>query len=284
MSEENLIIEQQPDMVSTKPKRVKRPKSKARKIIEWIFFGIFAVFAIFILAGNISGAIHKKENYGQSIRFGIGSFVILTSSMEPDIPKDSAILTYKESCDTIFARYQSGVTQDITFANVAVSVDYTPTNPQYTIPVVANRVMTHRLVEMAVRDDHAFGNGRFVFITAGINPNEYGSEKNQYQIFTEKEYLGTVKLANTALGKVFNFIVSPIGLILVLLVPAAYLIVASSIDIFRALKTSEEENSELPTDNRLDHLSESEREKLKKELLDEMINSKRKEKEDGHQD
>ena len=81
---------------SPKKKRQKRKKSKARKIAEWVLFVLFGAIFVFILAGNINGEIHKKENYGQSIRFGIGSFIVLTNSMEPEIPTDSAIITYKE--------------------------------------------------------------------------------------------------------------------------------------------------------------------------------------------
>ena len=65
--------------------KTKKPKSKARKIIEWVLFGIFGFACAVVLAANISAMVNKKKNYGQSIRFGVGSFVILTNSMEPDI-------------------------------------------------------------------------------------------------------------------------------------------------------------------------------------------------------
>ena len=53
-------------------KKVKKPKSKARKIIEWVLTGIFA--ALFVVAGiaQIDGIVHKKDHYGQQIRFGYG--------------------------------------------------------------------------------------------------------------------------------------------------------------------------------------------------------------------
>ena len=32
----------------------KKPKSKARKIIEWVLFSVFGVAAVFLLAANVS--------------------------------------------------------------------------------------------------------------------------------------------------------------------------------------------------------------------------------------
>ena len=92
-----------------------------------------------------------------------------------------------------------------------------------------------------------------------------------------------MKVTNVFLGKVFRFIVSPIGLIIVLLIPAAYLIIVSSIDIFKAMKSSEEEesatvNGDVPSGNTLANVSSKDRERLKKELLEEMINKKKEEK------
>ena len=93
MSEETLKMN-----ASTKPARMKKPKSKTRKIIEWILFGIFGVAFAVVIAGNISSIIHRDENYGQSLRFGVGSFVVMTTSMEPEIKKDDAIRRAGDYC------------------------------------------------------------------------------------------------------------------------------------------------------------------------------------------
>ena len=77
-----------------------------------------------------------------------------------------------------------------------------------------------------------------------------------------------------------NFISSPIGLIVLLLVPAAYLIIESSIDIFKAVKESEETEAEVKKieaegGERLNNMSDEERKRLKDELLQEMLQSKK---------
>ena len=273
-------------------KRQKRKKSKARKIAEWVLFVLFGAIFVFILAGNINGEIHKKENYGQSIRFGIGSFIVLTNSMEPEIPTDSAIITYKEDIDSIINKFNAGQIVDMTFADIIsgyIPNSFVPDTQDFIHGERTKQtlqVMTHRLREIHIQEDQEYGKGHFIFVVSGINDQGEQSKKGQYQTFTENEYLGIVKVTNVFLGKVFNFIVSPIGLIIVLLVPAAYLIIVSSIDIFKALKESEDaekaaaESSEGST---LSTVSSKDRERLKKELLEEMM-KKKKENTDEKQD
>ena len=281
-------VENVTEVASTPTKKPKKKKSLARKITEWVLFGLFGVLFTFILAGNINGEIHKKENYGQSIRFGVGSFVVLTNSMEPEIPVDSAIITYKEEMTDVKHQFDNGHTVDLTFVDIAsqyVPYSFVPDTEIFktgTRTTPTNQVMTHRLREVHVDESIPYGKGRFIFVVSGINDQGELSKKGQYQVFTEKEYLGTVKVTNVFLGKVFKFIVSAWGLIILLLIPAAYLIVVSSIDIFKTLKASEESeaSSDNPSGGKLDSVKGDDRERLKKELLDEMIKAKKEEKKD----
>ena len=80
-----------------------------------------------------------------------------------------------------------------------------------------------------------------------------------------------------------DFVSSPLGLIILLLIPAGYLIVTSSIDIFKAVKEEETQaekvaQAEREGGARLDNISEKDRQRLKDELLEEMIKSKKEEK------
>ena len=273
-------------VVNKEPKKamVKKPKSKARKIIEWVLFGVFGAAAAVVLAGNISGMIHQGENHGQSIRFGVGNFIVITESMEPEIPKDAAIITFKEDVESFIGRFNKGETVDITFYGQPPKshYDFTPDTPEYrpenmgraTYPDYAVPI-THRLKEVHFYPELAYGQGRYVFVAAGINHEGDLSKKGQYQYFTEVEYLGIVKISNLVLGKVFNFISSPIGLIVLLLVPAMYLIIASGIDIYKSLNEAEAKQAATTGNAKLDGLTEADRERLKKELLDEMIASKK---------
>lgn len=271
-------------------KKVKKEKSKARKIIEWVLFGVFGAACAFVLAANVSAMINKKKNYGQSIRFGVGTFVILTDSMEPEIKPDDFIVTYKEDVKKFGERLEKGEIIDVTFANIDVGKNsFVPDTVEFKTGerVISQNIMTHRLREVHIDESVEFGEGRYIFVASGINitDEETGevnwSRKGQYQVFTEVQYLGTVKSVNSFIGRFMNFISSPIGLIILLLVPAGYLIVASSIDIFKAVKEQEEGESiasgeAKPVDgDRLSKISDEERARLKNELLEQMINEKK---------
>ncbi len=302
---------------SNNGKRTKRPKSKARKIIEWVLLGIFlAIFGV-IAAGTIDSMIHAKEHYGEKLKFGIGSFVVLTNSMEPKYNKDDALITYKEDMEAIVSELKAvpnatiiqddeekfiitmdindtnkdhGV--DITFKNINMGIDWSTfefVNDCYKTGqmITTGYVMTHRIMELHVDKTIAYGNGRYTFVTAGINHGGTHSLMGQYQFVTEKNYLGTVKVSSQFLGQIFKFVSSAWGLIVLLLIPAAYLIVVSGIDIFRALKDTDGEGSSETTasntDNSkkiegLEQLSDEDRERLKRELLDQMIEEKGKKK------
>ena len=271
-----------------KEEKAKKPKSKTRKIIEWVLTGIFlAIFAVVGLA-QIDGLVNKKSHYNQQIRFGYGTFVVQTDSMEPEYKVKTAIITYLEDADKIYKSYQAGKTIDVTFFDI-----YTVEN-EYTKPLdhpdLTHRTsptqypMTHRVQEIHINENLKKGEGRYTFITAGINTRstsmfDDGTEHviDQYQAFTEKELLGRVKVNSPFLGGVFGFVSSIWGLLILLLIPSFYLIITSVIDIFKAYKEPEE-IPEGPKEEKQSgevELSEEDKKRLKEELLKEMINKKK---------
>lgn len=278
--EEVVVSESTPEK---KEKKAKRPKSKARKIIEWVLTGLFlAVFGV-IMVGQVDGFIHKSEHYEQQIRLGFATFVVQTTSMEPEIKKDSAIVTYLEPIEQIVERFHKGEVVDLTFID-GYNVDDETTrpydNPELTLRTsVDTRVpITHR-----VREVHDLGNGHYVFIAAGINVGDKAGTDSegriyQYQAFSEKEILGRVVANSAFLGGVFGFISSPFGLLALLLIPAFYLVITSVLDIFKAYKEPEEQTagdgSSIPNNGNVE-LSEEDKKRLKEELLKEMIEKKK---------
>ena len=138
--------------------------------------------------------------------------------------------------------------------------------------------MTHRIVEIKNTD------GINYFLTAGINPSsERFGDKRQFQICTYNKIIGVVKVSSPFIGKIFDVISSAWGLLLFLLIPALYLAVTSIIDILKTLKENENGGEDAsssggnssPRVESLDNLSNADRERLKKEMLDEMINKKK---------
>ena len=275
-----------------KEKRVKKPKSKARKIIEWVLTGIFLVLFGVIMAAQIDGMVHKKEHYNQTIRFGYGTFVVATDSMEPKYKIGTALITYLEDADKIYERFNKGEEVDITFADVYNSNNAYTTpmnNPELTKRTDPTGVpMTHRVKEIHVNSSLEKGKGKYTFITAGINTRstnlgwkegEPDIVINQYQAFTEKEILGRVTINSIFLGGVFSFVGSPLGLLVLLLIPAFYLVVSSVIDIFKAYKepepATEGAGGQPNNNNGPVTLSEADKKRLKEQLLEEMISKKK---------
>ena len=270
------------EVAPSEDKRVKKPKSKARKIVEWVLTGLFFIAFGLFAAGQIDGMIHKSENYGQTISFGFGSFVILTDSMEPEYMTDSAIITYREDLNDVYNRYQQSlkdesITVDITFMDI-YNISFKPTDhPDLNDQTpITNSVMTHRIREIHVDESKEYGQGKYLFVVSGINTSEHQSQAGQYQVFTEKQYLGIVQANSKVLGGFYRFISSPWGLLVFLLIPAFYLVITSVLDIFAAMKDKEDDESggNDNTPSSLDELSDKDRERLKKELLEEMLNKK----------
>ena len=277
----------------------KKPKSKARVAVEWILTGVFGALFIFFAIGQVTGMIHKKENYGETLSFGFGSFIIKTDSMEPEYKVGTAILTYKADPEAIYQKYTKGETIDVTFYDCfdhnRSQYDYEIVTPKPFInehgeevelterTYSVNQVMTHRLREIVVHEDVELGKGRYTFVVSGTNISEHQAQKGQYQLLTENELLGIVKVNSKFLGGFFRFLTSPWGLLVFLLVPAFYLVITSVLDIFKAIKepaegeTPKEEVDAKPKqgDASLEGLSDKDRERLKQQLLEEMINKKK---------
>ena len=120
-----------------------------------------------------------------------------------------------------------------------------------------------------------------VVAVVGINKNSTqcnGDCTYQTQTFNENEVLGKVVGHSIVIGAVFNFMTTPWGLLILLLIPAIYLIITSVIDIVKAAKDDDETPALEGGGNNgaLDKLSKEDIERLKQDMLNEMIEEKSK--------
>ena len=191
------------------PKKGKKKKSKARSIIEWVFTGIFAVLFVICGIGQIDGMIHAKDNYGYSIRFGMGTFQVKTDSMEPEYKVGTFIITQKKSAKTIYEAYLANKTVDVTFMNGIdkekhdVRIEELPSDPNRTVNVYDKLVITHRIIEVKYHPEAEEGK-QYIFYAAGINLDGHLSQANQYQAFYHDQILGVVSVNSPFLGKVVD--------------------------------------------------------------------------------
>ena len=287
--------------MSEEEKKVKKPKSKTRKILEWVLTGFFLVLFAIVGVAQIDGMVHKKDHYGQLIRFGYSNYVVETDSMEPKYKIKTAIIAYLEDVDKIYDSYMKDKSKEIDLTFMYIQTPDTEYTLPQEHPELTNRTnrpgtsdpafglpMTHQVKEIHKNPNVKKGDGRYTFITAGINTRSTnmgwteGSPDlviNQYQAFSEKELLGVVVANSAFLGGVFTFVGSPFGLLALLLIPALYLIITSVIDIFKAYKEPEEEGASSSNKENQDkgtvELSEADKKRLKEELLQEMLNKKK---------
>ena len=247
----------------------KKPKSKARKIIEWILTGLFAVIFVFFGVMTIVGQVTKKDNFNVPKYGDYQVLEVLTDSMDPVYGEKSAVFVKKIK----YEKFEVG--DDITFM-YRIFRDRPDEFP-----------VTHRILEIQTPEET--GTGHYRFVAHGINRNSKqcnGDCTGQTQVFDETKVLGKVVGHSVVIGAVFNFMTKPIGLLLLLLIPALYLIVTSVIDIVMAVKDDEDDKvviegatSEVKEDDPLKGLSKEDIARLKEEMLNEMIEEKQKEKE-----
>ena len=187
-------------MSDTEKKRQKKPKSKTRKILEWVLTGFFLVLFAIIGFAQIDGMVHKKDHYGQLIRFGFSNYVVQTESMEPKYMKNTAIIDYLEDVDKIYARYQRGEEINVTFMDVySTRNEFTnpENNPQLTQRTSATNVpMTHQIKEIHVNNAAKKGEGKYYFITAGINtPLKHFASSNTHQVWISRSRTNNFDMA-----------------------------------------------------------------------------------------
>ena len=258
--------------MTEKKKRQKKPKSKARKIIEWVLTGIFA--AAIVGVGVLQ--IINKTSKNQSV-FGTQFQKVLTDSMSPTYKVNDIIFLEKANPADLKKRFDAGKNVDVSFKWIVEGQEVS---------------MTHRLMEATYyvepQTDPITGEVyQYTFVAHGINKTSewckgyggYNDCTNQTQTFHESSLIGRVVRKSYFM----TFATSIWGLLVLLLVPCMYLIVSSVFDICRALDDKEDvpaeggvvgETSDKPKDP-LAGLSEKEKEKLKKQMLDEMLGKKK---------
>ena len=179
--------------------------------------------------------------------------------------EDDAIVTIGSSTTTLV----DGATIDLTFL-----YDIAGIGEEFSV--------THRVSKVVIREDLEEGSGRFFFTTHGINTDSEqcstngGDCTNQTQSFDERKVIGRVQSVNGFLTVVYSVFTSTWGLLALILIPAIYLIITSVIDIVKTMSEKEETSSSsnsasLAKDDLLSQLSPKDLERLKKDLLNELL-------------
>lgn len=242
-------------------KQQAKKKSTWKKVLDWVVTVLFGGLIVFVGGIKIYQMVAKDPYI-----FGYQFPVVLTDSMEDKYMVNDMIVIKKVNPNQI------KVGDDISFYWNINGVEMS---------------MTHRVKELTFYEDASLNEGyHYTFVTSGINkastqcPDAYGNPGDctyQTQTFHEDRLIGKVVSNSKFLTFLYKGISSVWGLIIVILIPSFYLVITSVIDIFKNLDEKEEalENAPNKTSNTaLKDLDQKEIERLKKQLLEEMLKEK----------
>lgn len=167
-----------------------------KRIFKWTS-NIFFIFLLLISAALLFSILQAKNNPGQVPNIlGYKALTVLTGSMEPKLkPGDLVIL---QSIDPVAVK----IDDVITYKNTQ------------------NTMVTHRVVDLNVKE------GETLFETKGDANNVKDAELVQ-----SEQLVGSLLFSIPIAGYLVNFLKSPMGLILLMILPFLYL----SIGVFNIL-------------------------------------------------
>lgn len=256
--------------ITKSEEKAKKPKGKVRKIIEWSVTGLFIA-----LVGVLIGIKIYQKNTHTSL-FGTQYPIVLTDSMETDYMVDDVLIVKEVNPSEI------AIGDDITFLwDLSGKGDVYP--------------MTHRIIEATYYPDASLNKGyNYTFVAHGINKNSSqcrGDCTYQTQEFHEDVLIGKVTGKSPFLRVMYKILTSVWTLIILILIPCLYIMITAVIDMFKKLEEQErlqeieaiekgeyKPNKSNSGEDPLKDLSEKDKERLKKELLEEMLNKKKEKK------
>lgn len=243
-------------MANETEKEVKKPLW--RRILSWVMTGIIGLIIVGFVTIQINGMVNKDKYHGVNMAFGNATLIVLTDSMEPDYMVGSAIFIKDVEPSTI----KEG--DDLTFYWASQRM-----------------VVTHRVLGTPELKD-----GKYWFTCHGINSNSDQCTwdcTDQTQYFSEDDLIGKVTGNSVLYGKVYSFFTSIWGLILLLAIPTVYLIGTSVGDIVKAMKEDDDEPAKAASAGApasIEGMSQEDIERLKQDMLNEMLEEKMSKKED----
>ena len=118
-----------------KDKKEKKPKSKARKIIEWVITGVLASLMVGLAVIQIINRTNENQNV-----FGTKYQRVLTDSMSPVYKVSDIIVVKKVSPEIIYQEWEEGKDVDVSFKWVingkTVSMTHRIKEVQYSEPAL----------------------------------------------------------------------------------------------------------------------------------------------------
>ena len=214
---------------------LQKPKKKLLDRIMTVILGIFVGLVVLVEG---FGMISARSNYGVPNFFGYQTMVVLTSSMDPTLPVDSAIVVQRIEDFSTLNPSTNLVSKDGDIISFRTTIEG------------QSAIITHRIVAIRIEG------GKYVFDTKG--DNNLNQIPQDYNI-SQDMVLGKVIYMSVGLGMVQKFLSNPIVMFLLVLIPLGYIVFLSIRDFVKALKQKPVEEVAVPVST----ISEEELEKIK---------------------
>lgn len=214
-------------------------------VVSWTIFVLLIIIGVLLVYYYVFVKLYAVKGDKFEPKFSI--YNVATGSMEPTINVDDVVINVKvDSIDDV------KINDVITFIS-AWQLNYGMT-------------MTHRVVGVQTLDD-----GSKCLITRGDNVTQEDAA-----CVSEENLIGVVKAVVPGLGKVQRFLSSTLGWLLIIIIPALYIIVKDIIKIINLLSKKNNENN-LNTES-IELVELEDYDKLKKYDKKKIINDNKKSK------
>ena len=182
-----------------------------KTVVSWTFFLLLSIIGILLVYYYISVRLYAVKGEKFEPKFSV--YTIVSPSMEPTISVYDVIINTK--INTI---------DDVKINDVITFISTWEVNSGMTV--------THRVIGTKTLDD-----GTKCLITRGDN-----NTTSDQSCVKEGNIIGVTKAVIPALGRVQMFLASSLGWLLLIVVPAIYLIIKDIIKIIRLAKNSDTSN------------------------------------------
>ena len=189
-------------------------------VVSWTVFVLLIIVGILLLYYFISMRLYATHGEKFEPKFSV--YTIVSTSMEPTINVYDVIINTR--VDKPSDIKQGDV---ITFTS--------------TWQVTYGMTITHRVIGTKKLDD-----GSICYITRGDN----NTQEDQACV-KENNVIGVVKAVIPGLGRIQTFLSSSLGWLLIIIVPALYIIVKDILKLFKLSKEVKEENNNVDNNKKI---------------------------------
>lgn len=211
-------------------------------ILSWVVLVILVMIAGFLLYYFVSMKIYAQK--GEDFRPAISLYTILTGSMIPNINPDDVIVDIRVTNP-----------EDIKVGDVITFISTSTLSPGMTI--------SHRVIDIKQE------NGETLYYTKGDANLSPDSSPAKFS-----NVLGKVIFHIPLLGKLQHFLATKGGWLIIVVIPALFIIISDILKIFRLYEAKNHVNSTLENEKKERKINEEYKDEIERRLKDRYVSKR----------